>query len=84
MMSVVAHRGYRNLIGGSTMKTCQHCGIEIYTKDGDNLCQACEDRLAMGKRPTKRAHSQRRGIDNIMADLGLVKVRGALGGTYYE
>jgi uncharacterized Zn finger protein (UPF0148 family) len=66
------------------MKTCQHCGIEISTKDGENLCQSCEDRVADGKRPTKGARRQRREIDSVMESLGLVKVRGAMGGTYYE
>ena len=66
------------------MKACEHCGIEIDTRDGDNLCPECDHRLAMGKRRTRKAKARRREIDSIMRDLGLVKVRGALGGTYYE
>ena len=66
------------------MKTCRDCGIEISTKDGDNYCAACENRRALGRKRSKRARSQRSMIDQAMRDLGLVKVRGVLGGTYYE
>ena len=66
------------------MKVCEHCGTEIDTTDGDNLCSDCDNRVAMGKRPSRKAKARRREIDSIMRDLGLVKVRGALGGTYYE
>ncbi len=66
--------------GGIKMKVCEKCGVEIGTKDGDNLCQDCDE----GRRPTKRAKRQRSERDEIMRSLGMVKVRGALGGTYYE
>jgi hypothetical protein len=64
------------------MKVCEKCGVEIYTRDGENKCQACED----GKKPSRKRTGglTRKDRDAIMASLGLVKVRGALGGTYYE
>lgn len=65
------------------MKVCNTCGIEIDTKDGENRCQQCEEQAASGKRSTK-VKRHRREIDSVMRDLGLVKVRGAMGGTYWE
>jgi DNA-directed RNA polymerase subunit RPC12/RpoP len=62
------------------MKVCQRCGAEIDTKDGENLCQDCERRRISRKKAAQR----RREIDDVMDSLGLVKVRGAMGGTYYE
>ena len=62
------------------MKVCNICGTEIDgNKDGDNKCQACKIKPFVKGR--KRARSQ---IDELMRDLGLVKVRGACGGTYWE
>jgi len=62
------------------MKVCENCGIEIGTKDGENLCEACDSkelkRLARNK--------ARRERHQAMLDCGLVRVRGALGGVYYE
>jgi hypothetical protein len=65
------------------MKVCDKCGVEIYTKDGDSLCSECEDaanreKRLRGRREARRAH------DEALRSLGLVKVRGALGGTYWE
>jgi hypothetical protein len=61
------------------MKVCKRCGVEIDTKDGDNLCRACND----GKRPRKKGLSKK-GREETLRSLGLVKVKGALGGTYWE
>ena len=61
------------------MKVCEKCGDEIATKDGENQCDACE----RGRKRKARA-AARRERDEIMADLGLVKVRGAMGGVYWE
>jgi hypothetical protein len=61
------------------MKCCESCGTEICTKDGENKCRPCED----GKRK-KKATLSRKQRDSIMEGCGLVKVRGALGGTYWE
>lgn len=66
------------------MKFCASCGNEIATKDGDNHCESCDQRMANGKRTTKRAQENRKAIHEAMTDLGLVRVRGALGGVYYE
>ena len=64
------------------MKVCQNCGIEISTKDGENLCTECKNRNSRKHRASARR--RRRERDDVMESLGLVKVRGALGGTYWE
>ena len=61
------------------MKVCECCGIEIGGKDGENRCPACEERPR-----SKRKGLTRTQRDRIMRSFGLKKVRGALGGTYYE
>lgn len=60
------------------MKVCEKCGDEIAGRDGDNRCRKCESK------PRKGARQSRRQMDGVMASLGLTKVRGALGGVYYE
>jgi len=60
------------------MKVCSRCGIEIFTRDGDNRCQSCEEK------PARKARKRRSERDDVMRSLGLVKVRGAMGGTYWE
>ena len=62
------------------MKVCEICGVEIYTRDGDNRCtkERCQN---APEKKRKRRPSQR---DEILQSLGLVKVKGALGGTYWE
>jgi hypothetical protein len=69
--------------GRATMKVCEKCGEEISTKDGEGLCPACEKADADGKRRAK-ASANRKARDAAMRSLGLVKVRGAMGGTYWE
>lgn len=70
------------------MKTCERCGDEIGTRDGENLCFACDelsedrDRKASAKRAKARA--ARRARDEALRSCGLVKVRGSMGGTYWE
>lgn len=61
------------------MKVCEKCGNEISTPDGVNRCKSCES----GKKKKKNALS-RKDIDQVMRDCGMVKVKGAMGGTYYE
>lgn len=62
------------------MKVCEICGDEIGAKDGENRCQACEDKeLKRSKR-----NLDRRLREQACRDCGLVKVRGALGGVYWE
>lgn len=70
------------------MKVCERCGDEISTKDGENFCAACEDADELaGKKRSQRnamARARRKEQADVMESLGLVKVRGALGGTYWE
>ena len=65
------------------MKVCIRCGQEISTRDGDNTCTVCMDhnnwKLTLVKRKT-----QRKNYDAIMRSCGLTKVKGAMGGTYWE
>lgn len=65
------------------MKACEKCGEEIWTYDGDGLCNACDKAAANGK-TRKGARAQKRMMESVMQDCGLVKVKGALGGTYWE
>lgn len=67
------------------MKVCEICGCSIDgTRDGENRCTACED--IEEAIPIKRteANKLRRERDAAMESLGSVKVRGALGGVYWE
>lgn len=65
------------------MKTCEQCGEEIYTKDGEGLCPACERDAADAKKRAAR-NAARRAREAALRSCGLVKVRGNLGGTYWE
>ena len=64
------------------MKVCARCGEEIFTRDGENLCEACDRAEDLGKR--RRTSVSRRERAAVLRSLGLVKVRGAMGGTYWE
>ena len=65
------------------MKVCEKCCDEIATPDGDNLCPTCDaDRLSKAERAER--NRLRRERDQVYRDCGMTKVRGALGGTYYE
>ncbi len=67
------------------MKVCNLCGEDIDgTKDGQNTCDGCEARQDAGKQKRARATIARRARNEAIKSLGLVKVRGALGGTYWE
>ena len=64
------------------MKFCKTCGVEICIPDGENYCASCQEARGQAKRArAKRARQER---ESVLRDLGLVKVRGALGGTYWE
>ncbi len=64
------------------MKVCNNCGIEIDGLDGDNFCDNCEDKDEDDlDEITKDERDER---EEVYRDLGLVKVRGALGGSYWE
>ena len=62
------------------MKCCERCGIEISARDGENRCAKCDAKA----RTSAKARANRKARDAAMRSLGLVKVRGALGGTYWE
>lgn len=64
------------------MKFCAKCNEEIYTKDGENLCEACERASQEGKK--RRVKAQRSARHDALTSIGLVRVRGAMGGVYYE
>jgi uncharacterized Zn finger protein (UPF0148 family) len=64
------------------MKVCEKCGEEIYTKDGENMCQQCEEGIKKAKRD--KARLSRKAREEALRSCGLVKVRGALGGTFWE
>ena len=70
------------------MKVCERCGDEIVTRDGENRCPACDDADGCASQKAaerrKRAREARRMRDEAMRALGLRKVRGAMGGTYWE
>lgn len=65
------------------MKVCQYCRDEIHGGDGDNSCKACRTARTESER-RRRARAQAKERDAIMKDLGLTKVKGAMGGIYYE
>jgi hypothetical protein len=67
------------------MKVCTNCGIEIDTRDVDTMCQTCEDAEGNRKALTaKRRRENRKAMDDAMRSIGMTKVRGAMGGTYWE
>jgi uncharacterized Zn finger protein (UPF0148 family) len=71
------------------MKFCNRCGEEISTKDGENFCQACEEamdsvRSQRTDAARRRAVMIRKAREEALRSCGLVKVRGAMGGTYWE
>ena len=66
------------------MKVCEYCGEEIYGKDGDNECPRCEPTTAPEPAKKAKRNAARRSREAVLRDLGLVKVRGAMGGTYWE
>lgn len=61
------------------MKVCNKCGVEYEGRDGNNTCPDCEK--GKGKR---RASADRKARESALRDCGLVKVRGAMGGVYWE
>lgn len=66
------------------MKVCEKCEQEIFTKDGENRCQDCEQTNQKKKERNQKAAARRKATRDAMASIGLVRVRGALGGVYYE
>jgi hypothetical protein len=66
------------------MKVCENCRIEIGTKDGENLCESCDRAQTKKALRNRRARANRRLHDEVMQSCGLTKVRGSMGGTYWE
>jgi uncharacterized Zn finger protein (UPF0148 family) len=69
------------------VKLCENCSTEIDGRDGENHCPACDLALADKNRTAlkrERARQNRRAREQALRDLGMVKVRGAMGGTYWE
>ncbi len=60
------------------MKVCSRCGDEICTRDGDNTCPKCK---AM---PVQKRKERKKAMEDALRSCGLTKVRGAMGGTYWE
>jgi hypothetical protein len=60
------------------MKVCRKCGAEFDGLDGQNTCGGCKQKTK------ERAKMQRKARESVLRDLGLVKVRGAMGGVYWE
>ena len=65
------------------MKVCNVCGIEFSGRDGENTCPDCEHN-AQSKAKRARARANRKAREYALESCGLVKVRGALGGVYWE
>ena len=68
------------------MKVCETCGSDIDgARDAETECRGCED-AGTAKRAKARAKARaaRKAREDMLRSCGLVKVRGALGGTYWE
>lgn len=63
------------------MKVCRVCGNEYESRDGDNTCPSCEN---APRAKQARARQNRKAREAAYESCGLVKVRGAMGGTYWE
>jgi len=63
-----------------TFESCHHC--QSYVRLGGSFGDA--KGYAATTRKLHRIAIARREKDSIMRDMGLTKVRGALGGTYWE
>lgn len=60
------------------MKICRKCGQEIVTVDGENTCRDCKEKAKKARAARQRAN------DDALHSLGLTKVKGAMGGVYWE
>mgnify|MGYP003660777493 CR=1 FL=1 len=60
------------------MKACNVCGEECCTKEGVNRCVKCKQSTAKARSENKKR------LETALTSLGLTKVKGALGGTYWE
>jgi len=74
------------------MKVCETCGVEIAPAASgfyNNAQKECAECAKIGCGPQdvpafKKARAKRKEREQALRDLGLVKVRGKLGGTYWE
>lgn len=67
------------------MKVCANCLSEnVGVRDIDTLCPACEAAETPAKLRRERAKQNRKARESALRSLGLVKVRGAMGGVYWE
>jgi hypothetical protein len=73
------------------MKVCETCGNDIDgARDGENTCRDCDEFATIGvvgalqAAKRRKRNASRRARENALRSCGLVKVRGALGGTYWE
>ena len=64
------------------MKVCRKCGLEFDGLDGANTCTSCK--VQTSKAARARQKQNRAAMKEAMESLGLTKVRGSLGGTYWE
>lgn len=63
------------------MKVCETCMNELFdVRDGNNRCESCKKKPAA----KKKVKNRRSEMDDLMASCGMTRVRGAMGGTYYE
>ena len=63
------------------MKVCKTCGKEIDTPDGINECPICENANNTIRHQRKLLSKD---IEEVYNTLGLTKVKGDLGGVYWE
>ena len=71
------------------MKVCEICESPIDGhRDGDNRCDklSCQNAPDVEHEETPKPKRKRRksATQEVMESLGLTRVRGALGGVYYE
>ena len=66
------------------MKVCNRCGVEISGKDGENFCPACDKVGPRAAIVAKHMRDGKEAREKALRSLGLIKVRGALGGTYWK
>jgi len=65
------------------MKVCSNCGSEDVGRDGEDLCRVC-DGAEKKTLANQRRRENAKERNQVLRDLGLVRVRGALGGVYWE
>jgi hypothetical protein len=69
------------------MQVCRLCGEEV-CGDGVTYCRSCASIADMRDKDARRrrnaAKARRRQMASALRDCGLVRVRGALGGEYWE